>query len=70
MTERRARPVMTAFMGLDQPYQRLFGLSFRIRPFFKVILAVCVGIVSLVLLLVLLSALSRITGFNEKGKGI
>jgi hypothetical protein len=69
-TERRARPVMTAFMGLDQPYQRLFGLSFRIRPFFKVILAVCVGIVSLVLLLVLLSALGRITGLNEKGKGI
>lgn len=57
---------MTSFMELDKPYQRLFGLSFRVRPLFKLFLLGCVGIVAAMLALVLLLALGRISGLIEK----
>lgn len=67
-TDRVARRTMSAFMELHEPYQRLFGLSFRVRPLFKIFLFVCAGIVSIMLLLVLLLALGRVSGLIEKGK--
>jgi len=54
------------FMDLDKPYQRLFGLSFRVRPLFKVILIVASVIVGSVLLLMFLWILGRYTGLLEK----
>ena len=54
------------FMDLDKPYQRLFGLSFRVRPLFKVILIVVLVIVGSVLLLMFLVILGRYSGLLEK----
>jgi hypothetical protein len=67
-TAQGVRRTMTSFMELDQPYQRLFGLSFRFRPLFKILLLVCVGGVAAMLALVLLLALGRVSGLIEKGK--
>jgi hypothetical protein len=55
-----------AFMGLDKPYQKLFGLSFRIRPLFKVVLFVSVLVMGSLLLIMALVALGRYSGFIEK----
>jgi hypothetical protein len=54
------------FMDMDNPYQRLFGLSFRVRSLFKVILTVAAVIVGSVLLLVFLVILGKYTGLLEK----
>ncbi len=67
-TDKGARRSMTAFMKLDSPYQKLFGLSFRVRPLFKIFLLACVGVVGAMLALVLLLALGRISGLIEKRK--
>ncbi len=65
-TQRMAvRPAHT-FMELDKPYQKLFGLSFRIRPLFKVVLFVSVLVVGSLLLLTALVALARYAGLIEK----
>jgi hypothetical protein len=53
-------------MDMDNPYQRLFGLSFRVRSLFKVILTVAAVIVGSVLLLVFLVILGKYTGLLEK----
>ena len=55
-----------AFMGLGGFFQRIFGLSFVVRPVFKVILAVAAAVVGALLLLAALLALGRIAGFLEK----
>ncbi|TEU03211.1 MAG: hypothetical protein E3J22_09005 [Candidatus Aminicenantes bacterium] len=55
-----------SLMGLDKPYQKLFGLSFRIRPAFKVALFISALIVGSMLLLGVLLALARFTGLIEK----
>lgn len=54
------------FMELDKPYQKLFGLSFRIRPAFKVILFISALIVGSMLLVGVLLALARYSGLLEK----
>ncbi len=54
------------FMDLDKPYQKLFGLSFRVRPFFKVVLLVAAAVIGSILLLVFLVILGRYTGLLEK----
>ncbi len=65
-TQRMAVRPAHAFMELDKPYQKLFGLSFRIRPLFKVVLFVSVLVVGSLLLLTALVALARYAGLIEK----
>jgi len=56
----------SSFMGLGGLFQRFFGLSFIVRPFFKVVLAVCAFVVGSLLLLAGFAALGRLSGFLEK----
>jgi hypothetical protein len=55
-----------SFMNLDKPYQKLFGLSFRVRPLLKVVLFVAAIIVGSMLLFMLMVILGRYTGLFEK----
>jgi hypothetical protein len=55
-----------SFMNLDLPYQKLFGLSFRVRPLLKVVLFVVAVIVGSMLLIMLMTILGRYTGLFEK----
>jgi hypothetical protein len=54
------------FMDLDKPYQKLFGLSFRVRPVFKVVLFVAATVVGSILFLMFLVLLGRYTGLLER----
>jgi hypothetical protein len=55
-----------SFMNLDKPYQKLFGLSFRVRPLLKVVLFMVAVIVGSMLLIMLVVILGRYTGLIEK----
>jgi hypothetical protein len=55
-----------AFMGLDRPYQKLFGLSFAVRPLLKGILLISAIVIALILCLVALLFLGRATGLIER----
>jgi hypothetical protein len=55
-----------AFMGLGGLFQRVFGLSFIVRPAFKVVLAIVAVVVGSLLFLAALVALGRVAGFLEK----
>jgi hypothetical protein len=55
-----------SLMDLNKPYQKLFGLSFRIRPVFKVVLFVAALVVGSILLVMLLLVLGRYSGLIER----
>jgi len=55
-----------AFMGLGGLFQRVFGLSFIVRPAFKVVLGLVAVVVGSLLFLAALVALGRVAGFLEK----
>ncbi|MGZ5516005.1 MAG: hypothetical protein ACXWHD_12815, partial [Candidatus Aminicenantales bacterium] len=55
-----------AFMGLGGLFQRVFGLSFIVRPLLKVVLAICAFVAGCLLFLAGLVALGRVAGFMEK----
>jgi hypothetical protein len=59
----------SSFMGLDRPYQKLFGLSFRVRPILKWILAAAALVLAALLAIVLLRQLGQAAGLIEKRKG-
>jgi hypothetical protein len=67
LTKSVAKRSTAAFMGLGGFFQRIFGLSFVVRPVFKVVLAVAAAVVGALLVLAALVALGRIAGFLEKG---
>jgi len=56
----------SSFMGLGGLFQRFFGLSFIVRPVFKVVLAVCAVVAGSLVFLAGLLALGRLAGFLEK----
>ena len=56
----------TAFMDLTAPYHLLFGLSFTVRPYFKIILGAAAFAIASVLLAAFLLAVGRVTGLIEK----
>ncbi len=58
-----------SFMNLDLPYQKLFGLSFRVRPLLKVVLFVVAVVVGAMLFIILMVNLGRYTGLFEKRRG-
>jgi hypothetical protein len=55
-----------AFMGLGGLFQRVFGLSFIVRPVFKIVLAIAAAVVGSLLFLAALVALGRFAGFLER----
>lgn len=60
-TEQGSVKFMNEYMGLDETFHRLFGLSFIVRPLFKVVLLACVLMVLTVLSLYLLLWVKKIT---------
>jgi hypothetical protein len=56
----------SSFMGLGGLFQRVFGLSFIVRPVFKIVLALCAFVAGSLLFLAGLVALGRVAGFLEK----
>jgi len=57
-----------SFMGLDGYFQRLFGLSFAVRPVLKIVLAAALVIMGLLLLWIALRLISKYAGLTNKGK--
>ena len=53
-------------MGLLKPYQFLFGLSFTVRPAFKLFLGLAAALIGAILLIAGLIALGRFAGLIEK----
>lgn len=66
LTKAVAKRSASSFMGLGGLFQRVFGLSFIVRPVFKIVLALCAFLVGPLLLVAGLAALGRIAGFLEK----
>jgi len=65
-TKKVALLSMFRFMGKDKPFQKLFGLSFTVRPVFKVVLFISTMIIGSILILLILLALGRFSGIIEK----
>ena len=57
-----------SFMDLTLPYQRLFGMSFSVRPVLKVVLFVSALVCGSIVLIFFLLVLGRISGLVEKRK--
>jgi len=55
-----------SFMGLGKPYHFFFGLSFAVRPLFKVVLVAASLVIGAMLLIAGLLALGRASGLIEK----
>jgi hypothetical protein len=55
-----------SFMGLGKPYHVFFGLSFAVRPLFKVVLLAASLVIGALLLTAGLLALGRVSGLMEK----
>jgi len=66
LTKKVEKRSASAFMGLGGLFQRIFGLSFIVRPVFKLVLAVCAFVAGSLLFLAGLVALGRVAGFLEK----
>ncbi len=67
-TERVAIRSAHTFMSLDKPYQKLFGLSFRVRPLLKGVLFAVAVVVGAMLLIMAMVILGRYTGLIERRK--
>jgi hypothetical protein len=66
LTKRVEKLSASSFMGLGGFFQRVFGLSFIVRPAYKLVLAICAAVAGSLLLLAGLLALGRLAGFLEK----
>ncbi len=66
LTASVAKRSASSFMGLGGLFQRVFGLSFIVRPVFKIVLAICAFLIGPLLLVAGLAALGRVAGFLEK----
>jgi hypothetical protein len=66
LTGRVEKLSASSFMGLGGLFQRVFGLSFIVRPAFKIVLILCAVIAGSLLFLAGLVALGRVAGFLEK----
>jgi len=65
-TERIANRSAHTFMSLDRPYQKLFGLSFRVRPLLKGVLFAVAVVLGAMLLIMVAMILGRYTGLIER----
>jgi hypothetical protein len=66
LTGRVEKLSASSFMGLGSLFQRVFGLSFIVRPVFKIVLILCAIVAGSLLLLAGLVTLGRVAGFLEK----
>ncbi len=66
LTKSGAKRSAASFMGLGGLFQRVFGLSFIVRPVFKIVLGICAVVAGALLFLAGLVALGRVAGFMEK----
>lgn len=66
LTEKNVTRRAVSYMGLNDPYQRLFGLSFSGRRPLKWLLFGCVLAAGLVLLLALMIVVGRLTGLIQR----
>ncbi len=66
ITERVRTRSQGSFMDLTLSYQKLFGLSFSIRPLLKIVLFVSALVCGSILLIFFLLVLGRISGLVEK----
>lgn len=66
LTKNVARRSASSVMGLGGLFQRVFGLSFIVRPVFKIVLGICAVVAGALLFLAGLVALGRVAGFVEK----
>lgn len=66
LTKQVEKRSASSFMRLGGLFQRFFGLSFIVRPVFKVVLAVCAAAVGSLIFLAGLLALGRLAGFFER----
>ncbi|MHB8055459.1 MAG: hypothetical protein ACYDH3_09450 [Candidatus Aminicenantales bacterium] len=67
-TKRVMSRTNASFMGVNNLYHRLFGLSYLGRPYFKIVLAAAAFVIAAVLLAALLGAIGRVSGLLEKRK--
>jgi hypothetical protein len=65
-TDRAVVRSAVSFMGLTLPFHKLFGLSFLVRPWFKVALAIAAFLIASILAVFFLTTLGRATGLIEK----
>lgn len=65
-TDRSKVRSAVSFMGMTQPFHRLFGLSFLVRPGFKVVLAIAAFVIASILAILFLTMLGRAAGLIEK----
>ncbi len=66
LTKRIETRSASSFMGLGGLFQRVFGLSFIVRPAFKLVLGIAAFIAGALLVIAGLVALGRFAGFLEK----
>ncbi len=55
-----------SYMGMTGVFHRLFGLSFLVRPGFKVVLAIAGFVIAAILAVLMLTLLGRASGLIEK----
>lgn len=55
-----------SLMGLSKPYQKLFGLSFRLRPLLKTALFISATVIGTVVFLLFLLSIGKLSGLIEK----
>ena len=67
-TEKISRRPASSYMGVDNLYHRLFGLSYAGRPYFKILLGAAALVIGAVLLAALVLAAGRLSGLIEKRK--
>jgi hypothetical protein len=55
-----------SFMGMTRPFHKLFGLSFLVRPGFKIVLGIAAFFIASILLVLFLTTLGRAAGLIDK----
>jgi hypothetical protein len=65
-TDRAVVRSAVSFMGLTKPFHKLFGLSFLVRPWFKVALGIAAFLIASLLAVLFLTMLGRAAGLIEK----
>ena len=65
-TQRVMSRTNASFMGVNNLYHRLFGLTYIGRPYLKLVLGAAAFLIAAVLLAALLGAVGRISGVTEK----
>ncbi len=65
-TERTVVRSAVSFMGLTMPFHKLFGLSFLVRPWFKIALGIAAFLIASILAVLFLTTLGRASGLIEK----